>query len=63
MNNMPFPYLAGLYPSIHETIQEEIRKLKLEITRLNERITILENKLDNKNKKNYLQKDDNLYMM
>lgn len=63
MNNMPFSYLPGPYPSIHDINQEEIKKLKLEILKLNERITMLENKFDKKNNKNYLQKDDNLYMM
>lgn len=61
MNNMPFPYFQGPYqpPTPKENLEEEIRKLKLEIAKLKERIAAIENK----NTNNYLQNDDKLYMM
>lgn len=61
MNNMPFPYFPSSYqpPIPKENIEEEIRKLKIEIAKLKERLTTIENKDTN----NYLQNDDKLYMM
>ena len=46
------------YPT-RGSIEEELIKLKQEINILKERII----KLENKNKIDYLQKDDSLYMM
>ena len=56
MNNMQF-FPPTPYPIIN--IHEEILKLKQEIALLKEKI----NELENKNKHNYLQKDDSLHMM
>ena len=58
MNNITFPYLPPYQMTIIN-FGEEIKKLKYEIRKLNERI----DKLENKNKKNYLQKEDGKYMM
>lgn len=58
MNNMQFPIFPRPYPGM-VNIEEEIIKLKQEINILKERIM----KLENKNKVDYLQKDDSLYMM
>ena len=55
MNNFVFPYP----PNINNYYLEELK-------RLNERISILEEKiktLENKNINNYLKKDDNYYML
>lgn len=60
MNNMPFPYFQPPYNQPpRDNLEEEIRMLKSEINKLKRRIEILENK----DQKNYLQKDDGLYMM
>ncbi len=62
MNNMPFPFYPNPYHMGNmpgNNIEEEIIKLKQEINILKERIA----KLENKNKNDYLQKDDSLYMM
>lgn len=61
MNNMPFPYFPGAYqpPMPKENLEEEIRKLKIEIAKLKERLAAIESK----NTNNYLQNDDKLYMM
>ena len=59
MNNMPFPYLPPNFNYHLEKYIEEINKLKYEINKLKERITNLEKK----EKKDYLKKDDSLYMM
>lgn len=56
--NMQIPFFPSPYP-IPKNIEEEIIKLKLEITNLNERIK----KLENTPKRDYMQKDDNFYMM
>lgn len=58
MNNMQFPMFPRPYPTMG-SIEEELIKLKQEINILKERII----KLENKNKIDYLQKDDSLYMM
>ena len=58
MNNMQFPFFPKPYPMMGN-IEEELIKLKQEINILKERIT----KLENKNKTDYLQKDDTFYMM
>lgn len=58
MNNITFPYLPPYQIPIIN-FEEEIKKLKYEIQKLNERI----DKLENKNKKNYLLKEDGKYMM
>lgn len=56
---MNYPYFPTppIYPNIN--IIEEIEKLKLEIKHLNERI----NRLENKKSNDYLQNDDNFYMV
>lgn len=62
MNNMPSPYLPPQFiPNVipNQQIQEEIIKLKKEISILKERIKNLEEKEHN----DYLKKDDGLYMM
>ena len=64
MNNMPYPYMPVPYQfpqSQPQTmgVEEEIKRLKAEINRLKERV----NALEKKENKNYLQKDDSLYMM
>ena len=58
MNNMPFPFFQQQFP-IGKNDEEEIIKLNQEINHLKERIE----KLENKKKNDYLQKDDSLYMM
>ena len=58
MNNMPFPFFQQQFP-IGKSVEEEIIKLNQEINHLKERIE----KLENKKKNDYLQKDDSLYMM
>lgn len=59
MNNMPYPYLPP-YQNIQQlNIEEELRRLKYEINILKEKVQ----KLENKNKKNYLQKEEGKYMM
>ena len=55
MNNM-YPFFPQ--PIQNQNIYEEIRKLKEEIEQLKTRITTLE-----KNKKNYLQKDESFHMI
>lgn len=59
MNNFPFPIppINNMY--INSDIQTELIKL-------NERITMLENKikkLETTNENNYMKKDDNYYMI
>lgn len=56
--NMQIPFFPSPYP-IPKNIEDEIIKLKLEIVNLNERIK----KLETTPKKDYMQKDDNFYMM
>lgn len=56
MPNIPNPYSQA--PPL-QPIEEEIKKLKIEIKQLNERITALEKK----DTKNYLQKEDGFYMV
>lgn len=56
--NMQIPFFPNP-PQIPRNIEEEIYKLKQEIINLNERLK----KLENKQKHDYMQKDDNLYMM
>lgn len=58
MNNMPYPIFPSPIP-YNNHIEEEIIKLNQEIIQLKERIRKLENKKQN----DYLQKDDNLYMV
>lgn len=58
MNNMQMPFFHGP-PHITINIEEEIIKLKQEINILKEKIK----KLETKTKNDYMQKDDNLYMM
>ncbi len=63
MNNMPYPYmpmpLPAPLPMPNNNYEEEINNLKHEIKKLKERV----NALENKSKKNYLKKEDGLYMM
>lgn len=60
--NMQFPF----YPSppmpphpFPQNIEEELLKIKQELFNLNERLK----RLETKQQKNYMQKDDNLQMM
>jgi len=55
MNNM-YPFFPQ--PIQNPNIYDEIKKLKEEIEKLKERISVLE-----KNKKNYLQKDESFHMI
>ena len=57
MNNMPYPFIQP--PYYQENIYNELRKIKEEIKLLKEQIK----KLENINKKDYLKKDDTLYMI
>lgn len=58
MNNMPFQFFPGPM-HINNYIEEELIKLHQEIARLKERIE----KLETKKKNDYLEHDDNFYMM
>lgn len=58
MNNMPFQFFPGPI-NINNRLEEEIIKLHQEITQLKERISKLETKKQN----DYLEHDDNFYMM
>ena len=57
MNNIPYPFIQPTY--YQENIYDEIKKIKEEIILLKEQIK----KLENINKKDYLKKDDTLYMI
>ncbi len=75
MNNMPFPYPQAYgpfyqhpyqppYPQTYQpqptlNIEEEIKKLKQDVKALQERI----DRIEHKNHKNYLQKEEGKYMM
>ncbi len=63
MNNIPYPYIPMPFstpvPMSNNNYEEEINNLKHEIEKLKERL----NSLENKSKKNYLKKEDGLYMM
>lgn len=60
MNNIPYPYMPfGMPLPVPDKYEEEINNLKYETEKLKERV----NNLENKNKKNYLQKDEGLYIM
>lgn len=62
MNNTPFTYFPMPYPPSqgqNQNIIEEIKKIKQDMNNLKERIE----KLENKNQKNYLQNDSDLYMI
>ncbi len=68
MNNIPFPYFPEnimppnpqfIYPNQNINLEEELKKLKIEIENLKIRL----NKLENDKKKNFLQKDDGFYMI
>lgn len=56
--NMPFQFFPGPI-HLNNRLEEEIIKLNQEIIKLKERIE----KLETKNKNNYLEHDDNFYMM
>lgn len=58
MNNMPFQFFPGPI-NINNRLEEEIIKLNQEIAQLKERIS----KLENKKKNDYLEHDDNFYIM
>ena len=57
MNNMRYPFIQPSY--YQENIYDELRKIKEEIILLKEQIK----KIENINKKDYLKKDDTLYMI
>lgn len=60
MNNMPYPYIIPHFNQMPQTPnQDELTKLKYEVERLKERV----NALEQKDKKNYLKKEEGLYMM
>lgn len=65
MNQMPYPYIPNPYNGYNPYQQtqpfqsDELSKIKLEINKLKERIT----KLEQMEKKDYLQKEDGFYMM
>lgn len=60
MNGTPFPYMNNPYNQIPPPqLEQELIKIKKEIEKINRRLQVLENK----EKKDYLQKDDGLYMM
>lgn len=61
MNNMPYPYFPSPFSPIPQqnNLDDELKYLKTEISKLKERIEILENKKKN----DYLKKDDTLYML
>ena len=56
MNGFPYPNMPY---NPYQNIIMEIQKLKAEITELKNKIT----KLENKSKKDYLKKEEGLYMM
>ena len=57
--NMEYPFFPRPMPYPQYNIEEEIIRLKQEITKLKERLT----KLEQEKTKNFLQKDDSLYML
>lgn len=70
MNNVPFPYMPvprvpmnsfpqQIPPMETNTLEEEVVKLQKEIKRIKERL----NYLENKEKNDYLKKEDGLYML
>lgn len=61
MNNMPYPYMQLPFPipGQQQNYEEEINKLKYEVAKLKERVS----ELEQKKKKNYLQKEDGFYMV
>lgn len=59
MNNIPFPYMPQYQTPPMMNIEEEIKRLKYEVKTLKEKVE----KLENKNYKNYLQKEEGKYMM
>lgn len=59
MNNMPYPFFPQSLQPPQLNIYEELKRLQQEINILKEKI----NALENTNKKDYLKKDDSLYML
>lgn len=60
MNIFPYPYIPNPYINMNNpNIEEEILKLQREIKILKDRVTALENK----EKNDYLKKEDGLYML
>lgn len=65
MNNLPYPYMPNpQYPNIpfvppKNMLEEEIINLQKEIKQIKERL----NYLENKEKNDYLKKEDGLYML
>lgn len=60
MNNIPYPYMP--FPNMPPQMpnyEEEIRKLKYEIESIKKRL----NNLEKKDTKNYLEKEEGMYMM
>ncbi len=58
MNNMPYPFMPPIiYPQIN--YDEELKKIRYEIEEIKKRI----DQLENKHTKNYLKKEDGMYIM
>lgn len=59
MNNMPYQFFPQSPLPPQTNIYDEIKKIQEEINILKEKI----NSLENQNKKDYLKKDDSLYIL
>lgn len=70
MNNVPFPYMPvprfpinsfqqPIPPTENHSLEDELIKLQKEIKQIKERL----NYLENKEKNDYLKKEDGLYML
>ena len=59
MNNFPYPNINISPYNPYQNIITEINKLKYEIVELKNKIS----KLEKQNKKDYLKKEEGLYMM
>ncbi len=64
MNQMPYPYFPMLeQPPFQPNLLEEIRKLNTEVKNLKERVSLLEKKEEKNNTNDFLEKDDNYYII
>lgn len=63
MNNVPYPYMPfpnfNNMPPLPPNYDEELKRLNYEIEKLKTRLT----KLEKKETKDYLQKEEGMYMM